>query len=169
MLCGYFDLILIQNPPCLPVIATAKLFQILYGNHLVLDWHNLGFKMYEEKHSPNHILVKLSKTLERLSSRCCHFHCCVSKSLSKWLYDNFNIQAVVLYDRPPKMFRRSGLSLADKHQLFKKLDFHDEKLFPNLIFEAQGTKTGDDNRTIQTAKTGKIKSCRMSSYLICIL
>ena len=64
----YYDSILIQNPPALPALLAALIIELLPGRNsiIILDWHNLGFAMFQEKYDGNkkHPLVVLSKFLE---------------------------------------------------------------------------------------------------------
>ena len=39
-------MILIQNPPCVPVVLVAYLLSLCNGSRICIDWHNLGFSMF---------------------------------------------------------------------------------------------------------------------------
>ena len=41
------DIVLVQTPPAVPILAIAKLACLLRGAQLVVDWHNLGFTLME--------------------------------------------------------------------------------------------------------------------------
>ena len=41
-----YHLLLVQNPPCLPVVLTAFLVSLWNGSRVCVDWHNLGFTMF---------------------------------------------------------------------------------------------------------------------------
>jgi len=57
-----FDVVLIQNPPCLPALVTCLIFSYFVNDCIIcIDWHNLGFSMYPDRHST---LAKLSRFLE---------------------------------------------------------------------------------------------------------
>lgn len=127
-----YDLIIIQNPPCLPAVLAASLVSILNGSVIVIDWHNLGFKMFEERLGSKHVLVKLALKLEKAICGLAHKHICVSKAMKDWLSEHFSVNATVLYDRPAKLFTRETPSLRQRHELFSKLDYRDETLFPTL-------------------------------------
>ena len=62
-----YEVIIIQNPPCLPALIASIVVLWLRGNsssRIVVDWHNLGFSMFAERLGPSHVLVKLSRFLE---------------------------------------------------------------------------------------------------------
>ena len=101
-----YDVVLIENPPCLPVLLAAIFVYIFSGFRfqIWLDWHNLGFTMFER----GSLASKVSKFLERRLSRMVHRHFCVSKTMKEWLQTAFNIDAIVLYDRPTRRFIGRG-------------------------------------------------------------
>jgi hypothetical protein len=153
-----YDLIIIQNPPCLPAVLAASLVSLLNGSVIVIDWHNLGFKMFEERLGSKHILVKLALKLEKAICGLAHKHICVSNAMKVWLSEHFSVNATVLYDRPAKLFTRETPSLQQRHELFSKLDYRDEILFPTLninLNESNISSSGSNNippavTTIQT-------------------
>lgn len=142
-----FDLILIQNPPCLPAVFVALIMCWFNGGNIILDWHNLGFKMFEERLGPKHSLVKLSKSCEGFLAKYVHGHVCVSRAMKRWLEDNFKITCSVLYDKPANIFNRTGTSQSQRHRLLLKLRLTDEELFS---FLAHG-----EGSTIHTACVGE--------------
>ena len=101
-----YDVVIIQNPPCLPVLLAAIVVYILSGFRfqIWLDWHNLGFTMFER----GSLASKISKVLERRLSWMAHRHFCVSKTMKEWLSTTFNVDAIVLYDRPTRRFIGGG-------------------------------------------------------------
>lgn len=103
-----YDAILIQNPPSLPAVFVAFTASIFNGAHIIIDWHNLGYSIYEHTlKSKTHPLVIITKLIEHNICSLAHHHVCVSKSLQRYLKDHANIEATVLYDRPPKLFQHS--------------------------------------------------------------
>jgi hypothetical protein len=42
----HYDIVLIQNPPCLPVVLVAYIISFYNGSRIIIDWHNLGFSMF---------------------------------------------------------------------------------------------------------------------------
>jgi hypothetical protein len=147
-----YDLIIIQNPPCLPAVLAASLVSILNGSVIIIDWHNLGFKMFEERLGSKHMLVKLAFKLERAICGLAHKHICVSTAMKVWLKEHFSVNATVLYDRPAKLFTREAPSLQQRHKLFSKLDYRDEILFPTLNINLNESNISS-NDSIQTAVT----------------
>ena len=47
---------------------------LLNGSIIVIDWHNLGFAMFEERYGSRHILVRIAKILERFMTGRAHLH-----------------------------------------------------------------------------------------------
>ena len=129
-----YDVILIQNPPALPALVAALLADALVlffrpSVHIILDWHNLGFSMFEEKVGKEAAVVYVSRFLEKALARRAHSHMCVSKAMSRWLLDNFGIEATVLYDRPNSSFKKEPPSILQRHVLLHKLGFTPQELF----------------------------------------
>ena len=153
-----YDTILIQNPPALPALLGALLADLLpwRSSHIILDWHNLGFAMFEERLGSKHILVFLSRFLEKLLAQFVTRHICVSKAMSEWLSTHFSIQATVLYDRPAASFKRAGSSLAQKHDLFMRL-----QLTPAVLFHSTTTTT---STTKDTGNKGTGTSAKVITY-----
>ena len=126
-----YDLILIQNPPSIPAVIVAFAISLFNQSAIVLDWHNLGFSVYEEKLGQRHVLVHVSRFLERIVSCFASYHFCVSKALQQWLKDQFLVDSVVFYDRPASIFSSHSLQPAERHQLLTKLGFTENSLFPS--------------------------------------
>ena len=124
--------IIIQNPPCTPAAVAAIFLSCFYRIKIVIDWHNLGFKMFEEKLGTRHIFVKVSKVLEFLIAHASTGHICVAQTMKVWLQDNMFIHPQVVYDRPAHIFNRDGTDLQSKHELFIKLGLTDSNLFPRV-------------------------------------
>jgi len=69
-----YDIVIIQNPPCLPALIAAVIMSLLNGSIIVIDWHNLGFAMFEERYGSRHILVRIAKILELFMTKRAHLH-----------------------------------------------------------------------------------------------
>lgn len=134
--------IIIQNPPCTPAAVAAILLSCFYRIKIVIDWHNLGFKMFAEKLGDRHIFVKLSKVLEFIIAHASVGHICVSHTMKEWLQDNMYIHPQVVYDRPAHIFNRNGTDLRSKHELFTKLGLTDANLFPRMSIPTRSTGKG---------------------------
>lgn len=103
-----YQAIIIQNPPCLPALFVALVASIFNNAKIVLDWHNLGYSIYEYGlKSKSHPLVQLTKFCEHNICRYAHYHICVSKALQSYLEKNCAVAATVVYDRPPTIFQTS--------------------------------------------------------------
>lgn len=147
------DLILVQNPPCIPVIAAAVLADLLLvwrHSRIVIDWHNLGYTMFQEKLGKSHILVFITLVLETIFAHFCDLHWAVSKAMSSYVHQFFRIKEKpqVLYDRPHGAFVRSGSTIEQRHSLLMKLGYTVESLFPG-----SGRRDGEVVGTISTIQT----------------
>jgi beta-1,4-mannosyltransferase len=99
------DLVLVQNPPALPMLPTTWLVARLRGARLVIDWHNLGYSILALRLGRRHVVVRLARWMERIAGRAADAHLCVSRGLSRFLAERFEIPlARVLYDRPAAVF-----------------------------------------------------------------
>lgn len=150
-----YDIVLIQNPPCLPALITALFVSIIRRNQVWIDWHNLGFTMFERGSS----LSKVSFQLEKYLAKFCSTHFCVSQAMKRWLGSEFGVTAIVLYDRPSKRFSKQIVTLGERHFLLKKLGLI-ESIFPVLQQDQDlDASPITKERTIQTYKdeSGEIK------------
>ena len=125
-------MIIIQNPPCLPALVAAYLVSIINGSTIIVDWHNLGYAMFSQRLGSDHLLVKLAFRLEKVVCRLAHKHICVTEAMKDWLAEHFSIKAVVLYDRPARIFTATSPSLPQRHCLLSNLGYRDDILFPSL-------------------------------------
>jgi beta-1,4-mannosyltransferase len=113
------DVFLLQNPPSIPTLLVVACVAALRGSRIVIDWHNLGFTVLAERMGENHFVVKLAKYYENIFSRRGHAHFCVTAAMKDWLWENWQVRAVVLYDKPPSFFHRTALD--QQHELFQRL------------------------------------------------
>lgn len=143
------DVIIIQNPPCIPAVIAAIYISLFQGSVLCLDWHNLGYTMFSDKFSKSHPIVILSRLLEYMAAQYIDYHICVSHAMSKLLKDDFLINTTVLHDQPPSTFLRNGPTITQRHDILKRLNLTDEILFPNLIGNSSAA-VQDPDITIQT-------------------
>jgi beta-1,4-mannosyltransferase len=100
------DVFLVQNPPSIPTLAVVLLASTWSGAAVVIDWHNLGFKMLEHGGRAPANLVRLARLYESLCARQADAHLCVTQALSEWLAREFRVQATTVYDRPHAEFAR---------------------------------------------------------------
>jgi hypothetical protein len=114
----HVNFIIIQNPPGTPAALASRILSHFTNAKICIDWHNLGFTLYLDRYSTTHPLVRISKYLEGALCAPCHYHICVSSAMSKWLGDNYGVQAHVFYDRPPKaVFSRMMLKVQRENEM----------------------------------------------------
>eukprot|EP00808_Paulinella_micropora_P011852 g45752.t1 len=113
------DVILVQNPPSIPTLFVATLVARMRCSKLLIDWHNFGYTLLGLKLGQRHPLVRISYWYERLLGRTAHGSLCVTRAMQQHLRQEWGIEASVLYDRPPSIFRQ--LTLAEKHDFYNKL------------------------------------------------
>jgi beta-1,4-mannosyltransferase len=118
-----YDYILIQNPPCVPLLFICVLVRVLtcFRTRLVIDWHNYGFTIMRVNHVSN-ILVKVARWYELIFGRFGDFHLTVSETMKQDLLAIIpSLQpranrVHVLYDRATSKFQ-AGLSMQEKCEL----------------------------------------------------
>lgn len=119
------DVILVQNPPALPVLAVAVVAQRLRRSRLIVDWHNFGWSMLRLRLGPRHAAVRVAGAMERWLGTHADAHFCVSQAMQKMLL-SFGCRDVhVLRDRPAELFRHARTW--DRDQLATRADLN----FPN--------------------------------------
>ena len=77
------DAILVQNPPSLPGLACVYLACVLRRCQMVLDWHNLGFTMFDR--GPRHPLVWFTRQAEAFFGRRASINLTVSHAMRNWV------------------------------------------------------------------------------------
>lgn len=137
------DVILVQNPPSMPTLLLAYLYCVWQGvfrrhrPRLVIDWHNLGYTMFEEpaaNSSRVRAMVQQSircfaKWYEKSMAPLADAHLTVTQAMEIWLGGNFNVcgsHVRVCYDKPPLMFRPT--SVEEQHELFRRLNLGNDIL-----------------------------------------
>jgi len=114
------DVILMQNPPTIPTVVVAYVYACLHRNtKLVLDWHNYGYTILQMSVGTRSQLVKIAHSIEAFFGPKVDAAFCVSKAMKRDLYNQWNIDATVLYDRPLSTFK--PCSVDEKHNLLKRL------------------------------------------------
>lgn len=128
------DCILVQNPPSIPLLLLSYCYCISHTTRissalgrrklsrpgLVIDWHNLGYTMFDT--SPNHPIKRIAKYYEKKLAPLATRNLCVTSAMKDFLTSKFNISKEkihVLHDRPPEFFHST--SLERKHELMMKL------------------------------------------------
>jgi len=130
------DIIIVQNPPSIPTLIVSVVYASIHRRtKVVLDWHNYGYSILQMGLSPNHPLVLLAKYIESTFGPRVAAAFCVSKAMKRDLYNKWNIDATVLYDRPLDTFR--PCSVEEKHHLLSKLaDIYPAQINANSITES---------------------------------
>ena len=77
------DAILVQNPPSMPGLGCVYVACLLRRCPMVLDWHNLGFTMFDR--GPKHPLVWITKRAEGFFGRRTKFNLTVSNAMQEWV------------------------------------------------------------------------------------
>lgn len=75
--------ILVQNPPALPGLACVYLACLWRQCAMVLDWHNLGFTMFDR--GPRHPLVWITRKAEAFFGRRAAVNLTVSHAMRDWV------------------------------------------------------------------------------------
>jgi len=78
-----------QNPPCLPALLACLVFSHVVNDCVIcIDWHNLGFSMFDHQHQgqgqgqrSSSAVARLSRFLECTLARRVHFHITVSQAM----------------------------------------------------------------------------------------
>ncbi|XP_018572966.1 chitobiosyldiphosphodolichol beta-mannosyltransferase [Anoplophora glabripennis] len=130
------DILLVQNPPAIPTLSICWFYCKTMGSKFVIDWHNYAHTIMALSLHKHHPLVKLTKKIELFIGRKADNNFCVTNAMNNDLSENWNISAVTLYDKPPKIFQ--PITLKQKHAFLKHLG----ESYKNL--------TLDDNSTLFT-------------------
>lgn len=118
-LTGRCDYLLGQNPPAIPSLPVFRLYCMVSKAQFVIDWHNYAYSIMAMTLEPDHMLVRMARSTERFFGQSSHFNLCVTYAMKEDLLQNWNINAAVLYDRPPKIFK--PLTLLEKHDWYVKM------------------------------------------------
>lgn len=113
------DCVLVQVPPSLPVLSVLWFYRLLRSVHLIIDWHNYGHTILALNLRKNHFAVRFYKWFEMSFGARADNNFCVTTAMQADLLINHGINAVVLFDRPPKQFQ--PIDLECKHRLFLRL------------------------------------------------
>lgn len=122
------DVILVQNPPALPLLLVAYCFTwyariIRRQAHrpcLVIDWHNLGYSMLASG-----LLQRVARQYERTMAPLADAHWTVTTAMRQYLETDLLAHAKhglliqEVPDCPPSMF--TTRSVADQHDVLQKL------------------------------------------------
>jgi beta-1,4-mannosyltransferase len=106
------DVILVQNPPCVPTFAVAWMVARLRRAKFVIDWHNLSHTILAVRLGGEHRAVRALARSEARWARRADAHLAVSIAMAEWLRREWGITATVLYDRPPAFLAKPELAAA---------------------------------------------------------
>lgn len=78
----HYDYVLMQNPPCVPLLFVLVLLKALRlsRTQIIIDWHNYGYSILRVNRV-NKVLVFLAKLYEVKLARWAEHHLCVSKAM----------------------------------------------------------------------------------------
>lgn len=110
---------LVQTPPAIPTLFVVVIASWLRGSKLIMDYHNYAHSLMALTLGPKHSIVLFSRWYERIFSHYSYANLCVSEAMKKDLKKTFDTNAIILYDRPPGMFKRTPIET--RHELFCKL------------------------------------------------
>jgi beta-1,4-mannosyltransferase len=140
------DVVMMQNPPGIPALALCYLYCKVVKAKFIIDWHNYTWTIMALDMSPNSLIVRLAKSIESFFGRQSDLNFCVTQAMRQDLIENWDIEATVLYDRPPDKFQ--PISVEKKHDLFMKL----ATLYPEFsspIADSTAFTTQNDNGNIK--------------------
>lgn len=113
------DLVLLQNPPGIPTLMMCYLYCKLRSVKFVIDWHNYTWSIMALESSAQSRVVRAAKWIEKFFGQKSDLNFCVTQAMRQDLAENWDIDAKVLYDRPPEKFH--PIECERTHELFKKL------------------------------------------------
>ncbi|CAI5759208.1 unnamed protein product [Candida verbasci] len=145
------DYIMIQNPPCIPILFIIILYKIFINRQvkIIIDWHNLNYTILNLKfQNLKHPLVQFVKYYESFLGKFANLNLTVTKKMKEFLVDEFDFKKnkiVVLYDRPGKQFQ-PGKRI--KHEIFEDIP----KDYKILISSTSFTPDEDFNILLNALK-----------------
>lgn len=111
--------LIMQNPPAIPTIPICWLYCIVMNTQFIIDWHNYAHSLMALSLGNDHILVNLTKYIEKIFGRRANNNFCVTKAMKEDLEKTWGIQAKVLYDKPADEFH--PITLTKKNEFLQKL------------------------------------------------
>ena len=118
---GNYDCILVQNPPCVPILFVIVVYRWLQipfcqQTRLIIDWHNYGFTIMQAN-SVNGLLCSMARVYEQFLGQFANQNLTVSEAFKKDMAKNFGVETTrnsVLYDRAVKG-KFKTLTILEKH------------------------------------------------------
>ncbi|GAU93055.1 hypothetical protein RvY_05046 [Ramazzottius varieornatus] len=137
------DLILIQNPPTIPVVFCAFLANYFWQAAVVIDWHNYSHSIIalgnKKTSTLQRVMVSLTEYAESITARYADANICVTKAMAVDMLKRWQVRVTTLYDRPPSDFDQFG-NMEGRHYLFTKLGSF-SPVFRSPIPPSSGTET----------------------------
>lgn len=99
------DVILVQNPPGVPVLLVAWVASRARSAQFVIDWHNLTYSMLSLRLGSAHPLVQFVKRYEGAIGRRADVNLFVSGAMREALAAQWQLRGVVFRDRPADSFQ----------------------------------------------------------------
>lgn len=89
-------LILVQNPPGVPILLILKLYSYFVGATVVVDWHNFGYSLFRLGNLGRRfpLIVSILKHLEHFSGILANGHLCVTNAMKRFLKEKWYISAI---------------------------------------------------------------------------
>ena len=104
--------VVIQNPPCFPLLAVLVLLKLTICPHirLVIDWHNFNYTILNLRYQNlRHPLVRFLKAYEKFfGAKYADLNLTVTDAMRKFLVQEFGFSStkvITLHDRPVQKFR----------------------------------------------------------------
>lgn len=145
---GEMDVVMIQNPPSIPILLIVLLFKFFIHRHwkVVIDWHNLNYTILNLRfQNANHPFVRLMKLYESFLGRFADLNITVTKKMKKFLINDFGVaksKVTTFYDRPGMQFMPAeSTDIRKNHEIFQ--DIKDIELYRILI--SSTSFTPDEN------------------------
>jgi beta-1,4-mannosyltransferase len=125
---GRCQSLLVQTPMAIPALPLAAFVSWCWAARLVVDWHNLGYTLFDMSLRPSKPgtkaggsrLVNLYRTLERYYGGKADIHLTVTDAMANFLQREWKFSPLrirVLHDRPGPLFRPLGGAAATRSQL----------------------------------------------------
>jgi beta-1,4-mannosyltransferase len=99
------DVILVQNPPGVPVLLVAWAAARVRSARFWIDWHNLTSSMLSLRLGAGHALVGFVAWYEGVVGRRADGHLFVSAAMAEALAARWRISGLIFRDRPAEQFR----------------------------------------------------------------
>lgn len=83
--------VLCQNPPGIPTLFVCYFYSMIMRCKFIIDWHNYTYTILAVGSSPNRLIVRIARWIERVFGRKSMANLCVTKAMKVDLEENWNI------------------------------------------------------------------------------